>query len=112
LLISKFPQPTSHTSNTVDKLNNSKLSGLVNIFTLMLPLVRWVVVLLLILSLALEDGELNHGGGSGGGGGLVAATVAALVAVEDRDRWWWRLMAEVALDGGHATTSRCSKRGA
>jgi hypothetical protein len=41
LLIAKFPQPSSHTSNTVDKLNKSKLSGLVNVFTLMLPLVRW-----------------------------------------------------------------------
>ncbi len=41
LLIAKFPRPTWHTSNTVDKLNNSKSSGLVNIFMLVLPLVRW-----------------------------------------------------------------------
>jgi hypothetical protein len=41
LLIAKFPQPTSHISNTVDKLNKSRLTGLVNIFTLVLPLVRW-----------------------------------------------------------------------
>jgi hypothetical protein len=41
LLIAKFPRPSSYTSNTVDKLNNSKLSGLVNVFTLVLPLVRW-----------------------------------------------------------------------
>jgi hypothetical protein len=41
LLIAKFPRPTLHTSNTVDKLNKSKSSGLVNVFTLVLPLVRW-----------------------------------------------------------------------
>jgi hypothetical protein len=41
-----------------------------------------VVVLLLPLSLAMDNGECNHGGdgGSGGGGGLVAA---AAVAVDD-----------------------------
>ncbi len=41
LLIAKFPRPSSLTSNTVDKLNKSMLSGLVNIITLVLPLVRW-----------------------------------------------------------------------
>jgi hypothetical protein len=41
LLIAKFPRPSSHTSNTVDKLNKSKSSGLVNVFTLVLPLVYW-----------------------------------------------------------------------
>jgi hypothetical protein len=41
LLIAQFPRPTSHTSNTVDKLNKSKLSGLVNVFILVLPLVLW-----------------------------------------------------------------------
>jgi hypothetical protein len=39
LLIAKFTQPTSHTSNTVDKLNKSKLSGLVNVFTVVRQLV-------------------------------------------------------------------------
>jgi hypothetical protein len=29
--IAKFPRPSSHTSNTVDKLNKSKSSGLVNV---------------------------------------------------------------------------------
>jgi hypothetical protein len=41
LLIAEFPRPSSHTSNTVDKLNKSKSSGLVNVFTLVLPLVLW-----------------------------------------------------------------------
>ncbi len=41
LLIAKLPRPSSHTSNTVDKLNKSKSSGLVNDFTLVLPLVYW-----------------------------------------------------------------------
>jgi hypothetical protein len=60
LLIAKFPRPSSHISNTVDKLNKSKLSGLVNVFTLVLPLV--VVLMLLPLSLAINDGEFDHGG--------------------------------------------------
>ncbi len=42
LLITKFPRLSSHTSNTVDKLNKSKSSGLENVFTLVLPLVRWL----------------------------------------------------------------------
>jgi hypothetical protein len=40
-----------------------------------------VVVLLLPLSLAMDDSEFDHGGGGGGGGGLAAA--AAVVAVDD-----------------------------
>jgi hypothetical protein len=42
-----------------------------------------VVVLLLPLSLAMDDGEFDHGGGSGGGGGLAAAAAATVVAVDD-----------------------------
>jgi hypothetical protein len=45
-----------------------------------------VVVLLLPLSLAMGDGEFNHGRGGGGGGGLVAAA-AGVVVVVDND---WR----------------------
>ncbi len=41
LLIAKFPRLTSHTSNTVDNLNKSRSTGLVNIFMLVLPLVHW-----------------------------------------------------------------------
>jgi hypothetical protein len=49
-----------------------------------------VVVLLLPLSSAMDDGEFNHGGGSGGGGsgsGNPAAAAAAGVAVVNND---WR----------------------
>jgi hypothetical protein len=41
LLIAKCTRPTSHTSNTVDKLNKFKLSGLVNVFTMVRQLVCW-----------------------------------------------------------------------
>ncbi len=41
LLIAKFPRPRALTSNTVDELNSSRLTGLVSIFTLVLLLVRW-----------------------------------------------------------------------
>jgi streptolysin S family bacteriocin protoxin len=85
LLIAKFPQPSSHTSNTVDKLNKSKLSGLVNVFTLVLPLVCWWCCCC-CLSLAMDNGEFDHGGGGGGGGGPVAVAAAAVVAM---DGDWW-----------------------
>ncbi len=42
-----------------------------------------MVVLLLPLSLAMDDGEFDHGGGGGGGGGLAAAAVVAVAAVDD-----------------------------
>ena len=42
-----------------------------------------VVLLLLPLSLAMDDGKFDHGGGGGGGGGLVAAAAAAVVALDD-----------------------------
>jgi hypothetical protein len=44
------------------------------------------MLLLLPLSLAINDGEFDHGGGGGGGGGLVAAA-AVVVAVVDNN-WW------------------------
>jgi hypothetical protein len=44
------------------------------------------VVLLLPLSLAMDNGEINHSGGSGGGGGPVAVAAAAVAGVDDRDR--------------------------
>ena len=40
-----------------------------------------MVVLLLPLSLAMDDGKFDHGGGSGGGGGPAAA--AAVAAMDD-----------------------------
>jgi len=76
LLIAKFTRPTSHTSNTVDKLNNSKLSGLVNFFTMVRQLVCWWCCCC-CLSLSMYDVEFDHGGGGGGGGGPAAAAVAA-----------------------------------
>ncbi len=42
-----------------------------------------MVLLLLPLSLAMDNGEFDHGGGGGGGGGLAAAAAAAVVAVDD-----------------------------
>jgi hypothetical protein len=45
-----------------------------------------VVLLLLHLSLAMDDGEFDHGGGGGGGGGPAAAAAATVAAVDD-DRW-------------------------
>jgi hypothetical protein len=48
-----------------------------------------VVLLLLPLSLAMDNGEFDHGGGSGGGGSLAAATAAAVVAVDDNWQQKW-----------------------
>ncbi len=42
-----------------------------------------VVLLLLPLSSAMDDGKFDHGGGSGGSGGSVAAAVAAVAALDD-----------------------------
>ncbi len=67
---------------------------------------------MLPFSSTMEEGEFGHGGGDGGCGSLVAAIVAAVVGVDNRDRWRWCLMAVAELDGGHAITSRRSKRAA
>jgi hypothetical protein len=71
-----------------------------------------VGVLLLPLSLAMDDNGFNHGGGGGGGGSpaAVAAAAAAVVAVDDRDWWQWCLMAVAALDRSRTKTSRRSNR--
>jgi hypothetical protein len=42
-----------------------------------------VVLLLLPISLAVDNSELDHGGGGGGGGGPAAAAAMAGVAVDD-----------------------------
>ncbi len=42
-----------------------------------------VVLLLLPLFLAMNDGKFDHGGGSGGSGGPAAAAVAAVAAMDD-----------------------------
>ncbi len=88
MLIAKFPRPSSHTSNTVEKLNKSKSSGLCKCFHLGAAVGTLVVLLLLPLSLAMDNGEFDHSGGGGGGGGLAAgAAAAATVAAVDND---WR----------------------
>ncbi len=69
-----------------------------------------MVVLLLTLSLAIDNSEFNHGGGGGSGSSPAAATAVGVWVVEDRDQCRWHLMAMLALDGGHATTSWHSKR--
>jgi hypothetical protein len=45
-----------------------------------------VLLLLLPLFSAMDDGKFDHGGDSGGGGGPVAAAVAAVAAMDDN----WR----------------------
>jgi hypothetical protein len=42
-----------------------------------------VVVLLLPLSLAMDNGEFDHGGGGGNSGGPAAAAAVAAAAVDD-----------------------------
>jgi hypothetical protein len=42
-----------------------------------------VVLLLLPLSLAMDDGKFDHSGGGGGGGGPAAAAAAAVAAMDD-----------------------------
>jgi hypothetical protein len=42
-----------------------------------------VVLLVLPLSLAMNDGEFDHGGGGGGGGGSAAAEAVAMAVVDD-----------------------------
>jgi hypothetical protein len=50
-----------------------------------------VVLLLLPLSLAMDNGEFDHGGGGGGGGGPAAA--AAVVGVVVDNDWRQKLPA-------------------
>jgi hypothetical protein len=54
-----------------------------------------VVLLLLPLSLAMDNGKFDHGGGGGGGGGLVAAAAPAVAAIDDN--WRQKLPATRAL---------------
>jgi hypothetical protein len=42
-----------------------------------------VVLLLLPLSSAMDNGKFDHGGGVGGGGGPATAAAAAVAAVDD-----------------------------
>jgi hypothetical protein len=45
-----------------------------------------VVLLLLPLSLAMDNGKFDHGGSGGGGGGPAAAAAAAVAAIDNN----WR----------------------
>jgi hypothetical protein len=51
-----------------------------------------VVLLLLPLSLAMDDGKFDHSGGGGGGGGLAAVATAAVVAMDNDWRQKWPAM--------------------
>ncbi len=48
-----------------------------------------VVLLLLPLFLAMNDGKFDHGGGGGGGGGPAAAAAAAVAAMDDDWQQKW-----------------------
>ncbi len=47
------------------------------------------MLLLLPLSLAMDNSEFDHGGGGRGSGGLAAAAAAAVVAVDNNWRQKW-----------------------
>jgi hypothetical protein len=48
-----------------------------------------VVLLLLPLFLAMNDGEFDHGGGGGGGGEPAAVTAVAVAAMDDDWQQKW-----------------------
>jgi hypothetical protein len=50
-----------------------------------------VVLVLLPLSLAMDDSDFDQGGGGGGGGGPAAAVAAAVAAMDDN--WWQKQLA-------------------
>ncbi len=54
-----------------------------------------VVLLLLPLFLAMNDGKFDHGGGGGGGGGPAAAAAAAVAAMDNN--WQQKQLATRAL---------------
>jgi hypothetical protein len=54
-----------------------------------------VVLLLLPLSLAMDDGKFDHGGSGGGGGSLVAAAAVAVAVLDDN--WRQKRLATRAL---------------
>jgi hypothetical protein len=54
-----------------------------------------VVLLLLPLSLVMDDGKLDHGGGSGDGGSLAAAAAVAVAAMDNN--WRQKQLATRAL---------------
>ncbi len=63
------------------------MSGLVNVFDVGAAVGTLVVLLLLPLSLAMDNGKFDHGGGGGGGGGPAAAAAAAAAVAAMDDDW-------------------------
>jgi hypothetical protein len=55
-----------------------------------------VVLLLLPLSSAMNEGKFDHGGGGGGGGGLAAAAAAAAAVAAMDNNWRQKLPARRA----------------
>jgi hypothetical protein len=51
-----------------------------------------VMLLLLPLSSAMDNGKFDHGGGGGGGGGPAAAAAAAVAATDDDWQQKWPAM--------------------
>ncbi len=58
-----------------------------------------VMLLLLPLSLAMDNSKFDHGGGGGGSGGPAAAAAAAVVAMDDD--WQQKRPATRALTRSH-----------
>jgi hypothetical protein len=58
-----------------------------------------VLLLLLPLSPAINDGEFDHDGGGGGSGGPVAAAALAVAAVDDDWRKKWPSRRALSHDG-------------
>jgi hypothetical protein len=56
-----------------------------------------VVLLLLPLSLAVDNGEFDHGGGGGGGGGLVAVAAVVVAVVDDNWQQKWPMTRALAV---------------
>ena len=102
LTIAKCTQPTSHTSNTVDKLNKSKLSGLVNIYTMVQQLVFWwwcCCCLFLRKSTTVSSTKV-----------VAAAAVVAAVAAVDDD-WRQKAAGIESVDGRMiACNDECERR--
>ncbi len=100
LLIAKFPRPTSHTSNTVDKLNKSKSSRLVNVFMLVLPLVCWwccCCCLFLRQSMTVSS--------------ITMVAVVAVAARWQRQRWRWRRWPTICGESGRRRERQRSHEG-
>ncbi len=78
-----------YTISDGDRAGNPKISPVVwtcKRFHIGAAVGMLVVLLLLPLSLAMDDSKFDHGGGGGGGGGPATAAAAAVAAMDDN----WR----------------------